>query len=136
VHHHELVSLAPVGDSARVHLEAWVENKIIRFWPSFQKVRTGVRHLTRLTIIQSRIHNVSKDPNVYIYSGAQIQQTARAILLLVIILLLLAPVVICNIVSSAWGRIVVVMASTMLSLFILSGLTKSKAIELIVIGAT
>ena len=28
-HHHELVSLAPGGDSAIVKLESWVENKFI-----------------------------------------------------------------------------------------------------------
>lgn len=87
-----------------VQLEAWVENKVIRFWPSFQKVRTGLRHLIRLTITLNHIHNVSKDPNVYIYSGARIQHTARVVLLLLIILLLLVPVVVCNIVSTTSGR--------------------------------
>lgn len=52
-HHHELlVSLAPVGDSAMVQLEAWVEDKVIQFWPNFQKVRDGVTHQVRLTIAE------------------------------------------------------------------------------------
>ncbi len=37
----ELVSLAPAGDSAMMQLEAWVEDKVIRLWPGFQKVREG-----------------------------------------------------------------------------------------------
>ncbi|KAJ5335662.1 uncharacterized protein N7506_005598 [Penicillium brevicompactum] len=36
-HHHELVSLAPAGDNAMVQLETWIEDKVIRYWPSFQR---------------------------------------------------------------------------------------------------
>ncbi|KAG8405055.1 hypothetical protein J3459_022263 [Metarhizium acridum] len=120
-HRPELVSLAPVGDSAMVQLEAWVEDKMIRLWPSFQK---------------SRARNVSKDPNVYIDSGAQIQHAARALVLLFTTILLLGPVVICNMVSTTSGRIVVVAASTVIFLIILSVLTKSKTMKLILLGAT
>jgi hypothetical protein len=46
-HHRELVSLAPVGDSAIVQLEAWVEDKFIRLWRDFGKVRERkVRSIT------------------------------------------------------------------------------------------
>jgi hypothetical protein len=38
-HHRDLVSLAPMGDSAIVQLEAWVEDKFIRLWRDFRKVR-------------------------------------------------------------------------------------------------
>ena len=38
-HHRELVSLAPAGDSAIAQLEAWVEDKFIRLWRGFRKVR-------------------------------------------------------------------------------------------------
>jgi hypothetical protein len=119
-----------------IQLEAWVEDKVIRFWPKFQKVRTGVRHQVRLTGAQSRFLNVSKDPNIHIYSGAQIQHTARLLVLLLITFLLLGPVVICNIVSTTSGRIVVVMAFTIFFLLILSGLTKSNTMKLILTGAT
>jgi hypothetical protein len=46
-HHRELVSLAPVGDSAIVQLEAWVEDNFIRLWRDFRKVR--VRKLRSIT---------------------------------------------------------------------------------------
>lgn len=38
-HHRELVSLAPMGDSAIVQLEAWVEDKFIRLWRDSRKVK-------------------------------------------------------------------------------------------------
>ncbi|KAJ5945436.1 hypothetical protein N7516_005604 [Penicillium verrucosum] len=49
---HELISLAPAGDSAMMQLETWVEDRFIRLFPSFQKVRTAltVNHWIKLTI--------------------------------------------------------------------------------------
>jgi hypothetical protein len=44
-HHSELVSLAPAGDSAILQLEAWVEDKLIRFCRSFRKVRERLETL-------------------------------------------------------------------------------------------
>jgi hypothetical protein len=41
----ELVSLAPVADSAVMHLEAWVEDKLIRFYRGFRRVREKPRSL-------------------------------------------------------------------------------------------
>jgi len=38
-HSRELVSLAPAGDNAVLQLEAWVEDKLIRFDRGFRKVR-------------------------------------------------------------------------------------------------
>ncbi|KAK3983803.1 hypothetical protein QBC44DRAFT_338052 [Cladorrhinum sp. PSN332] len=120
-HRHKLVSLAPVDDSAMVQLEAWIEDKLIRFWPNFRK---------------SRFYYISKDPNVYIYSGPQIRHSARALLLLLITLLLLLPVMLCNIVGTTMARIIVIILSTIAFLLILSGLTKSKTIKLILAEAT
>lgn len=37
-YYRELASLAPAYDSAVVHLEAWVEDKLIRFYRGFRKV--------------------------------------------------------------------------------------------------
>ncbi|KAF7502934.1 hypothetical protein GJ744_004810 [Endocarpon pusillum] len=96
-HHRELVSLAPAGDTAVSQVETWVEDKFIQFFRSFRT---------------SSFHDVSTDPNVYLYSGPLIKRTAQALLLFLITLLLLIPVVICNI------------------------LTKSRTIELILAGAT
>lgn len=35
----ELVSLAPAMDSAVLQLETWVEDKLIRYWHGFRRVR-------------------------------------------------------------------------------------------------
>ena len=40
-HHRELVSLAPAGDNAVLQLEVWVEDKLIRFYRGFRKVKEG-----------------------------------------------------------------------------------------------
>jgi hypothetical protein len=135
-HYKELVSLAPAGDSTMMQFETWVEDKVIRFWPKFDKVRASLRHQLGLTSEQSCNSNISKDPNVYIYSGGLIQHIARALLLLLITFLLLGPVVICNIVSTTAGRIIVVTAFTIFFLVIVCGLTKSNTLNLILTGAT
>ncbi|KAK1993570.1 hypothetical protein LX36DRAFT_693638 [Colletotrichum falcatum] len=49
----DLMSLGPVSDGAIVHLEAWLEDRIIRLWRGFRK---------------SRYQDISDDSNVYIYS--------------------------------------------------------------------
>jgi hypothetical protein len=50
-HHRELVSLAPAGDNAIVQLEAWVEDKFIRHWRDFRKVRERAQTHGGLTIV-------------------------------------------------------------------------------------
>lgn len=76
------------------------------------------------------------DTNVYIYSGPWIKRIAKALLLSLITFLLLMPVVMCNIISTTRIRIVIVMISTISYLLILSGLTKSRTMELILAGST
>ncbi|KAH8589516.1 hypothetical protein B0O99DRAFT_664524 [Bisporella sp. PMI_857] len=120
-HHRELVSLAPAADNAVLQFEAWVEDKLIRFYRDFRK---------------SRFHDVSIDANVYIYSGPLIKRTARALLLFLITLLLLMPVIICSTISTISIRMITVIISTVSYLLILSSLTKSRTIELVLAGAT
>ncbi|KAI8629553.1 hypothetical protein F5Y19DRAFT_433455 [Xylariaceae sp. FL1651] len=117
----ELMSLAPVVDNATMKLETWVEDKLIRFYHGFRK---------------TAFHDISNDPNVYIYSGPLIRQTARGLLLFLIALLLLAPVIICDSIHTNSGRIAVVIASTISYLLILSGLTNSRTMDLTLAGAT
>jgi hypothetical protein len=50
-YHGELVSLASAGDSATLQLEAWVEDRLIRLWRNFRKVRGTVRRQDRLTVM-------------------------------------------------------------------------------------
>jgi hypothetical protein len=40
-HQEELASLAPVTDNAITQLEAWVEDKLVRFYSGFRSVRRG-----------------------------------------------------------------------------------------------
>jgi hypothetical protein len=143
----ELVSLAPSGDSAILHIEAWVEDRIMWFWKGFRKVHVnpddGFRGPSQpflrprmLILSQSRFHDVSNNPDVYIYSGTLIKRMARTLLLSLITMLLLLPVIICNIIQTLLARIVVVMASTVSYLTILGALTQSRTMELTIAGAT
>ncbi|KAJ3577751.1 hypothetical protein NPX13_g2818 [Xylaria arbuscula] len=117
----ELMSLAPAVDTATTKLEAWIEDKLIRHYHGFRK---------------GTFHDISNDPNVYIYSGPLIRQAAKALLLFLITILLLTPVVICNIINATSSRIVIVIASIISYLLILSSLTKSRTMELTLAGAT
>ncbi|KAL7798569.1 hypothetical protein V8C37DRAFT_368323 [Trichoderma ceciliae] len=120
-HSSDLVSLAPVVDSAALQLETWVEDKLLRYWQGFRS---------------SRFHDLSTDPNVYIYRGPLIRRIVKVLLLFLITLLLMMPVIICNLISTVSVRIVVVMLSTISYLLILSWLTKSRTMELVLAGAT
>jgi hypothetical protein len=46
------------------------------------------------------------------------------------------PIIVCNIISSFSIRIVIIIVSTIFYLLILSGLTKSRTMELVLAGAT
>lgn len=120
-HDKELVTLAPTGDSALTQLEAWAGDKLVQF---FRDDR------------ESLFNDFSTDPNVYIYDSPMIRQTAKAILLSLVTLLLVMPVVICNVTSKIWTRMIIVTVSTVIYLLILSSLTRSRSIELILAGAT
>lgn len=137
-HRQELVSLAPAADNAVLQLEAWVEDKLIRFYNGFRNVREILNHYCRKANDknQTHYHDFSIDPNVHIYSGPLVKRTAKALLLCLITLLLLIPVVICNLISTTSFRIIVVMASTISYLLVVSLLTKSRTMELILAGAT
>ncbi|KAI8711118.1 hypothetical protein NCS52_01487200 [Fusarium sp. LHS14.1] len=117
----ELISLAPVADSAIQQLESWVEESLTRHWPEFRNGRS---------------HNRSRRDKVYLFKGRLIQRTAKAVLFSIITLLLLMPVIACNLISTASVRIMIVIVFTIAYLVILSWLTKSRTIELILAGAT
>ncbi|UPK92984.1 hypothetical protein LCI18_003919 [Fusarium solani-melongenae] len=64
------------------------------------------------------------------------QRIARGLMLLLITLLLMMPIVICNLVGTNAGRILVVILSTISYLAILAELTNTRTVELIVAGTT
>ncbi|KAL2156764.1 hypothetical protein VTH82DRAFT_1510 [Thermothelomyces myriococcoides] len=120
-HRKDLISLAPCGDKASSKLETWVENMLVRHWRGFRK---------------SRSHDLSDDPNVYIYSGPWIRRLARTLLLLLITFLLLVPVILCNLIDNFAIRIFVYVLCTVVYLLVVSLLTKSRTMELIFAGVT
>ncbi|KAF3034659.1 hypothetical protein E8E12_001493 [Didymella heteroderae] len=120
-HSRELARLAPLRDTALFRVEIWVEDVLIRCYQGFRK---------------DPHYDLSKDPNVYLYSGPLIKRIARVLLLSLITSLLLMPVIICNVTDTTSIRIVIVMVSTIIYLSILAELTQSKTMELVVAGAT
>lgn len=92
--------------------------------------------MEKLTVRQSRYRSASSDPHVHIYSGRVIKRIARGLMLLLITLLLMMPIVICNLVGTNAGRILVVIFSTISYLAILAELTNTRTVELIVAGTT
>lgn len=120
-HERELLTLASCNDSAIKRLESWVEDAIIRSYKDYRALP---------------LHDLSTDPNVFIYSGPLVKRLAHALMLFLITSLLLTPVVICTVIYGVWGRILVIITSTICYLAILSGLTKSRMIDLVLAGAT
>ncbi|KAI1151403.1 hypothetical protein F4825DRAFT_477091 [Nemania diffusa] len=120
-HEEDLFGLAASGDRATSQLEAWIEDKLIDYYPSFRMMPS---------------HNVSTDANVYIYSGCMIKRTAKLLLLLLISVLLLLPVTICSAITSMTARLIIIILSTAVYLAVLSALTKARTFELILAGAT
>lgn len=66
-HRQELVSLAPAADSAVLQLEAWVEDKLIRFYSGFRSVsEDSIITAGRLTTRISLITTISPSTRMYI----------------------------------------------------------------------
>ncbi|KAI1745786.1 hypothetical protein F4680DRAFT_113322 [Xylaria scruposa] len=120
-HDKELISLAFCKDGATKKLEDWVEDLFVDRYEGFRS---------------NPHHDLSESENVFLYSGQLIKHIAKAIMLILISFLLLLPVVICMAIDSPWGRICVIIASTVAYLAILAQLTNSRMIELILAGAT
>ncbi|KAH6641970.1 hypothetical protein C7974DRAFT_384599 [Boeremia exigua] len=120
-HTKDLASLASPADNPVLRLESWVERTMVWLWHGFRN---------------NHQHNLSDNPNVYLYSGTRIRRIARTILLLLITCLLLSPVVICSVTHNSLVRLAVVMVSTLLYLSVLAATTKARTIELVVAGAT
>ncbi|KAI1013818.1 hypothetical protein LB503_010515, partial [Fusarium chuoi] len=121
LHKEELVTLAPVTDSAVKQLESWVESKLTKYWYEFRT---------------SRSHNRSRREHVFIFKSQLVKRLAKAVLFSLITLLLLMPVIACNLIKNAAGRIMIVIFFTIVYLLILSCLTRARTMELILAGAT
>jgi hypothetical protein len=136
----ELLSIASPDDNTVARLESWVEDSLIRFYKGFREVRTlcpapeiSPEELMRL---QDPLHDVSRDSNVYIFSGSLIRRITRTLILSIITFLLLAPVLICNSLTSTTSRMITIVISTIVFLSTLSLLTRARTVETFLAGAT
>lgn len=86
--------------------------------------------------LQDPSHDISRDSNVYIFSGSLIGRITRTLILSIIIFLLLAPVLVCNALTSTMSRIITIVISTIVFLSTLSSLTRARTVETFLAGAT
>ena len=130
----DLVSVVSPDDSAVIWLGSLAEDGRVYFRECFGRVRIHTRHI--LTKLKHPQPNVSRDPNVHIFPVSSITQAARILMTPFIIVLLLMPVIICSFVNSLTARLVVITIATTSFMIVLSGLTKTRTVELAVAGAT
>lgn len=117
----DLVSVASLDDSAVMWLGSLAEDGRVYFRECFG------RHPQP---------SISRDPNVHIFPASSITRAARILMAPFIIVLLLMPVIICSFVNSLTARLVVITIATTGFMVVLSGLTKTRTVELAVAGAT
>ena len=79
---------------------------------------------------------VSRDPNVYMFSGTYFKRLTRAIAAWGVVLLLLVPVVIINALESTLLRLVLIIVASGMVIMLMGVLTKARTGELFMVGAT
>lgn len=72
---------------------------------------------------------------MFIYPGKLLGQIARALLTSLVLSFLLVPVVICKYLDNTLGRLVVIAASTVFFIVMLSGLVRVKTVDLAIAGS-
>ncbi|KAI1357171.1 hypothetical protein F5Y08DRAFT_354660 [Xylaria arbuscula] len=117
----DLLSVAHPDDSAMASLGALVED----CW-AYLRV-----HLNKNPEL-----SISRDPRVHIFPRSFTARAARLLFTPFVVVLLLTPVIICNYVVKLTARLAVVIISTTCFVAALSGLTRVRAVELVVAGAT
>ncbi|KAI9900825.1 hypothetical protein N3K66_005087 [Trichothecium roseum] len=140
-HGRDLVSVGEVDDNAAAWLEALVEDVCVGARRQLEKSRTppdlGTDPDPDLERQGGRgVGIVSRDANVHVFTPASVRRAVRALLTPLITLLLLTPVVVCNFVAELTPRLIIVVISTTGFIAIMSGLTRTRTVELIVAGAT
>ncbi|BCS28103.1 uncharacterized protein APUU_61151S [Aspergillus puulaauensis] len=117
----ELLCMATPADSTVARMEDWVEDNLVRFSKRFYRVRCDA---------------MSSDKHVYIPSGSLLRRMAQAVAISLIITVLLGPAIICTFSQSQLVRTWVVITATVLLVIIISGLTKARTIDILIVGAT
>lgn len=72
---------------------------------------------------------------MFIYPGKLLGQIARALLTSLVLNFLLVSVVICKYLDNTLGRLVVIAASTVFFIVMLSGLVRVKTVDLAIAGS-
>ncbi|KAI0384133.1 caspase domain-containing protein [Hypomontagnella monticulosa] len=96
----------------------------------------GLLSRTKATSILDTRLGISQDPNIHIFPSSLLGVTVYTFVVPLISILLLTPVIICNFVNDLSARLVIVVLATMGFTIALSGLTKTRTVELIIAGAT
>ncbi|KAK3343400.1 hypothetical protein B0T25DRAFT_554244 [Lasiosphaeria hispida] len=117
----DLLCLATQTDDILVCLELLLERAVIWVAELFgMEVRCGV----------------SRDPNVYIFSGTAISRTAHALVAWLVILLLLIPVIAINALESTLLRLILIVLAAAMAVMLFAVLTRARTWEMFLAGAT
>lgn len=120
--HRDLLTLAAPEDNIITWLEILAECVALYFNKWFATARPGPE--------------ISRGPDVYIFPPLLIKRVVQVFLAPLVTVLLLTPVIICNFIDGLTARLVIVVLTTTGFIAALSCLTKIRAIDLIIAGAT
>lgn len=80
--------------------------------------------------------DVSRDPNISLFSDSVLQRLTRAFIASVVVILLLVPIVILNALASIALRMAVIVIASAFLIIAVSSFTNAKTVEVFVSGAT
>ncbi|KAF2495500.1 hypothetical protein BU16DRAFT_561784 [Lophium mytilinum] len=127
----DLATLASPADRALNAFEGPIEGFLIWIATKFNKVWLPLESENASPRLQ-----VSRDPNVHIFSSALVARLGRFLVASLLVLLLLIPVIIVNAIDSVALRLLVIAISSTIFIIVLSMLTKARTGEIFVAGAT
>ncbi|MCJ1236843.1 hypothetical protein MMC14_004825 [Varicellaria rhodocarpa] len=117
----DLMSVVGVEDNALSRLLALLEHFLVRNFKRFRK---------------NASFSLSRDPNVYIFSGSALKRITRSLIASLVVFILLVPVIVLNAIDGVAIRMVVIVISSAFLITMLSILTKAKTGEVFMAGAT
>lgn len=80
--------------------------------------------------------DVSRDPNISLFSESVLQRLTRSLIASVVVVLLLVPIVILNALASIALRMAVIVVASAFLIVAVSSFTNAKTVEVFVSGAT
>lgn len=79
---------------------------------------------------------VSRDPNISLFSDSVVQRLTRSLIASVVVVVLLVPIVVLNALASVALRLAVIVIASILLITAVSTLTHAKTVDVFVSGAT